>query len=152
MQYAKCFVVSEVQGEGNRESRVPAHRTGDLAFGASVEAPPPRFSNRNNCSLKLSEVEDCWSQHRSRQSGSILEKMPGVSVRMALIATSPLRSSLIVTPRHSSAPAKSRPNVFVLVTPNQISEARDHTWDTEFEVSLYRYLRYGKLGSKHHHR
>jgi hypothetical protein len=32
------------------------------------------------------------------------------SARMVLIATSLLRSSLIVTPRHSSAPAKSKPS------------------------------------------
>jgi hypothetical protein len=32
--------IEQVRDEGNCESRTPAHRTGDLAFGASVEAPP----------------------------------------------------------------------------------------------------------------
>jgi hypothetical protein len=45
-------------------------------------------------------------------SNRLLEQMPRsgdrrASARMALIATSPLRSTQIVTPRHSSAPAKS---------------------------------------------
>jgi hypothetical protein len=53
---------------------------------------------------------------RSHSNG-LLEQMPRsedrrASARMALIATSLLRSSLIVTPRHSSAPAKSKPYVF----------------------------------------
>jgi hypothetical protein len=36
--------IEQVRDEGNCESRAPAHRTGELAFGASVEAPPTQDS------------------------------------------------------------------------------------------------------------
>jgi hypothetical protein len=32
--------IEQVRDEGKCESRAPAHRTGDLAFGASVDASP----------------------------------------------------------------------------------------------------------------
>ena len=57
-----------------------------------------------------------YGKCRSHSNG-LLEQMPRsgdrrASARMALLATSPLRSSRILTPRHSSAPAQSKPYVF----------------------------------------
>jgi hypothetical protein len=77
-----------------------------------------RFSE--NRKLKTENSQHSCNLHfpyRTRRcnSNGLLEQMPlsgdrRASARTALIATSPLRSSLTVIPRHSSAPAKSKLN------------------------------------------
>ena len=80
--------------------------------------PILRFND--DCRLKTADSQPRRGLRFPYRTGScnsngLLEHMPRsgdrrASARTALIATSPLRSSLILTPRHSSALAKSKPN------------------------------------------
>ena len=83
----------------------------------------PILQFTDDCRLKTDDLQPrCGLRFPYRtghcNSNGLLEQRPRsedrrASARRALIATSHLRSTLIVTPRHSSAPAKSKPYVFV---------------------------------------
>lgn len=79
--------------------------------------PILRFTD--DCRLKTNDLQPRCALRYPYQTGrsnsnGLLEQRPRsrdrrASARMALTATSPLRSTLIVTLRHSSAPTKSKP-------------------------------------------
>ena len=89
-----------------------------------LSRPILRFND--DCRLKTADSQHHCGLRFPNGTGRcnstrLLEQMPRsgdrrASARRALIATSLLRTSLIVTPRQSSAPAKSKPYVFAVVS------------------------------------
>ena len=87
--------------------------------GRSTRAAEPAFRHSSRLqpySCSLLELLFPYATRR-RSTTRLLEQMPRsadrrASARRALIACRPLRSTVNLTPRHPSAPAKSKPGIF----------------------------------------